>query len=370
MLFNSYEFIFLFLPITLLSYFLVKSARLKLFILAISSYLFYGYWNYKFLPLLLLSTMVDFYIGKKLGDNEDHPLKRKYLLWTSLVLNLGLLGFFKYFNFFMESAAFISGGHFDSWNIILPVGISFYTFQSMSYTIDIYRGHQKPYDDFLAFATYVSFFPQLVAGPIVRHDELVPQFITPKDKGRLNWDDLTQGSQRFIIGLAKKILIADTIGVAIDQALIHLPDFSTLEAWMCALGYTFQIYYDFSGYSDMAIGLGRMFGFTFPENFHSPYKSKSITEFWRRWHMTLSFWLRDYLYISLGGNRSGKWGTYKNLILTMLLGGLWHGANWVFVIWGIYHGLLLAIERFFKGKLHIPDGEYTRLVVELSSKSA
>lgn len=354
MLFNSYEFLFLFLPLTWGLYQLASNNRIKLWILALSSYFFYGYWNYKFLPLLLFSTVVDFYVGKKIGAIEEKKERKKWLI-ISMLVNLGVLGFFKYFNFFAESITAISGESFIPWNIVLPVGISFYTFQSMSYTIDIYRGHQKPYKDFLAFATYVSFFPQLIAGPIVRHDELVPQLINPDSKDGIRWDEFVGGTQRFIIGLAKKVIIADSIGNAVDQSLIHLFELSSLEAWMCALGYTFQLYFDFSGYSDMAIGLGRMFGFKFPENFNSPYKSKSITEFWRRWHMTLSFWLRDYLYISLGGNRSSSFRTYVNLVLTMLLGGLWHGASWIFVIWGGYHGVLLALERRFKGRVRIPS---------------
>lgn len=352
MLFNSYEFILLFLPIVWLLYFALKNPRMRLWVLASSSYFFYGYWNYKFIPLLLFSTLIDFFVGKKIGKLADQKKSKKWLL-LSIIVNLGFLGFFKYANFFAENLSFLSGSsaQFIPWDIVLPVGISFYTFQSMSYTIDIYRGNFKPYEDFLAFSTYVSFFPQLVAGPIVRHDELVPQLLTPTKPETSN---IVIGLQRFVLGLAKKVIIADSIGNAVDQALIHIVDLSSLEAWMCALGYTFQLYFDFSGYSDMAIGLGRLFGLSFPENFNSPYKSRSITEFWRRWHMTLSFWLRDYLYISLGGNRKGAARTYFNLVMTMLLGGLWHGANWVFVIWGVFHGLMLAIERLFKGKGLVP----------------
>lgn len=352
MLFNSYEFILLFLPLIWLLYFGLKNPRMRLWLLAISSYFFYGYWNYKFIPLLLFSTLVDFFVGKKIGKLADRKKSKKWLL-LSIVVNLGFLGFFKYANFFAENLALIGGNsaEFIPWDIVLPVGISFYTFQSMSYTIDIYRGNFKPYEDFLAFSTYVSFFPQLVAGPIVRHDELVPQLLEPSQPES---SKVVIGLQRFILGLAKKVIIADSIGNAVDQTLIHITDLSTLEAWMCALGYTFQLYFDFSGYSDMAIGLGRLFGLNFPENFNSPYKSKSITEFWRRWHMTLSFWLRDYLYISLGGNRKGKSRTYFNLVMTMLLGGLWHGANWVFVVWGLFHGIMLAVERLFKGKNIVP----------------
>lgn len=354
MLFNSFEFIFIFLPIVLLLYFNIKSHKARLYMLLIASYIFYGYWNYKFVALLLLTTVIDFYIGLAISKLED-PVKRKRLLQFSLAVNLSILGFFKYFNFFIGSfyslTSMMSSDPSRQFflEIVLPVGISFYTFQSMSYIIDIYYKRTKPHTDFAAFAAYVALFPQLIAGPIVRHSDLVYQLEDPS-RGTFDWNNFAQGIHLFCVGLCKKILLADRIALAIDPALLNFSSLSTPEAWLCALGYTAQLYFDFSGYSDMAIGLGRMMNFEFPQNFNSPYKSRSITEFWQRWHMTLSTWLRDYLYIPLGGNRLSKVKTYRNLMITMLLGGLWHGANWVYVVWGGYHGILLSIERFFKNK--------------------
>lgn len=288
-------------------------------------------------------------------ERTNNQNRRRTLLLASVVANLGLLGFFKYYYFFTDNTSsllslFGVDWSAPNWNIILPVGISFYTFQSMSYTIDVYRAHSGAYKKFWAFAAYIALFPQLVAGPIVRHDELVPQILKAGEQ-RFNSVNFSRGIYFFVLGLSKKLLIADLIGVAVDQLLGQVHQLSLLEAWLCALGYTLQLYFDFSGYSDMAIGLGWFLGFSMPQNFNSPYKSKSITEFWQRWHMTLSFWLRDYLYISLGGNRRGQWKTYRNLFLTMFLGGLWHGAGWTFAIWGSFHGLLLAIERFSKNNL-------------------
>ena len=349
MLFNSYEFLFIFFPITLLIYFLCNDKRLKIYILLVSSYIFYSYWNYRFLPLLIFSTGLDYYIGKLLFRSKDQS-KRKVFLFISLFSNLGLLAFFKYGNFTIENINYVSklfgGGALDLYEIVLPVGISFYTFQSMSYTIDLYRKNSKPYDDFALFASYVSLFPQLIAGPIIRHSDLVGQIETAS-KERVSLEYLSKGLYLFILGLAKKILLADRIALAIDPVIANIEIATTLEAWACALGYTFQLYFDFSGYSDMAIGLGLMLGLKFPQNFNSPYRAYSITDFWRRWHMTLSAWLRDYLYISLGGNRKGEFRTYVNLILTMLLGGLWHGAAWTYVLWGGIHGTVLAVERKF-----------------------
>jgi len=349
MLFNSFEFIFFFLPVVLIVYFALPSHRLKLIWLLLASYFFYGYWNYKFIPLLLLSTSLDFYLGLKMADTED-PRRRKQLLLLTLVSNLGLLGYFKYAVFFTDNFFVLTSLINSDWrksftlDIVLPVGISFYTFQSMSYTIDIYLRQTKPHRDFVAFATYVALYPQLIAGPIVRHSELVFQLENPS-RFRFDAKAFALGLVLFTLGLAKKVILADRLAAAVDPALLNLSLLSTAEAWLSILGYTLQIYFDFSGYSDMAIGLGSMLGFSFPKNFDSPYKSKSITEFWQRWHISLSSWLRDYLYIPLGGNRHGKLKTYRNLMLTMLLGGFWHGASWVYVIWGGFHGLCLAAER-------------------------
>ncbi len=348
MLFNSYDFIFLFLPIVLILFYLLVPKKFKLLFLLFSSYFFYGYWNYKFIPLLIFSTFLDFFIGNKLASEQSQK-KRKILLYFSILSNLGLLAFFKYYNFSAESINFITNqllgtALFRTYEIVLPVGISFYTFQSMSYTIDLYRKKSKAYNNFFAFAAYVSLFPQLIAGPIIRHSDLVTQ-LEESTRKKFSSSFFARGIYLFVLGLSKKVLIADRLSAGIDPVIAQISTATTLEAWACALGYTFQLYFDFSGYSDMAIGIGLMLGLKFPQNFNSPYKSYSITDFWRRWHITLSAWLRDYLYISLGGNQQGKSRTYINLMITMLLGGLWHGAAWTYVIWGGFHGALLSIER-------------------------
>ncbi len=351
MLFHSFEFIFLFLPIVLILYYGHSWVKIRMPLLFLSSYFFYAYWNYKFIPLLFFSTYIDFLIAKKMGESEV-PLYRKSLLILSVSLNLGLLFIFKYLNFFIENTnqllSLLNGPTIDLVEgLVLPVGISFYTFQSMSYTIDLYRNHSKPYSNFLSFATYVSFFPQLIAGPIIRHSDLVEQ-LQKSVKKHFDCGLFEKGLYLFVIGLSKKVLLADRLAMAIDPVIANIAQAGMLEAWACALGYTLQLYFDFSGYSDMAIGLGLMFGLSFPPNFNSPYKATSITDFWRRWHMSLSFWLRDYLYISLGGNRLRPSRTYLNLLLTMMLGGLWHGAAWSYFFWGTLHGSLLAIERILK----------------------
>lgn len=355
MLFSSSVFLFQFLPIVLLLFYLVRTYKSRLWVLLLSSLVFYGYWNYKYLSLLFFSILIDYFVGIWM-EKEERESRRKALLLLSVCTNLGILFIFKYFNFFVDSVQGV-GNYFDTplltgvrSDLILPVGISFYTFQSMSYTIDIYRSHTKAHRNFLAFFTYVSFFPQLIAGPIIRYSDLLPQL---ESNSRLSTFDpkyIQEGIYFFVLGLSKKILIADRIGVSVDPILGNLSNATTLEAWLCMFGYAFQLYFDFSGYSDMAVGLGKFFHLDFPQNFNSPYKSASVTEFWRRWHISLSSWLRDYLYISLGGNRKGLTKTYANLIITMLLGGLWHGAGWTFVIWGGLHGSALALERLLKPK--------------------
>lgn len=357
MLFNSFEFIFYFLPIVLFVFYLLKTRRQQLIFLTIASYFFYGFWNYKFTSLLLLSTTIDYTVGQII-ENTHNPSKRKLFLLISIISNLGILGFFKYFNFFIGSIVDLSGKAgaditFHPISIILPVGISFYTFQSMSYTIDVYYKRVKPTDSFLTFAAYVSLFPQLVAGPIIRYKEIFDQ-LSVDAKSAFNITNFSKGLTFFAIGLAKKVLLADRIAANIDPALRNIPLLSTAEAWLSMLGYSLQLYYDFSGYSDMAIGLGLMLNLKINQNFNSPYKSQSIAEFWRRWHISLSSWLKDYLYIPLGGNRNGDFKKFKNMFITMLLGGLWHGAGWVFAIWGIYHGLLLGINNFIRKNFDIP----------------
>ncbi|HHM21653.1 MAG TPA: MBOAT family protein, partial [Bacteroidetes bacterium] len=345
MVFNSLTFLVfaaLFIPI----YFWLKGRARLLWALA-GSYVFYGWWDWRFLSLIIISTLVDFVLGAAM-DKEENEKKRKRLLLMSMVLNLGILGFFKYFNFFVNSFVQLLQSlglepSVHTLHIILPVGISFYTFQSMSYTIDIYRRQLKPEPDLVKFATFVAFWPQLVAGPIVRASDFLPQFQKDHD---FRWDRFTSGSAQVLWGFFKKVAVADSIAPIVDQIWAEPMSFTSVNMWLAVFFYSFQIYCDFSGYSDIAIGFARMLGFDFPENFRTPYFAKNFSEFWRRWHISLSGWLRDYLYISLGGNRHGKWNTYRNNMLTMLLGGLWHGANWTFVFWGFLHGLYLIGQRF------------------------
>jgi len=323
--------------------------RVQNVILLVSSYFFYGWWDWRFLSLILFSSIVDFILGIKISESESLKLKKLYLK-LSLLANLGLLGFFKYFNFFIESfqdllsTLGISIGT-TSLNIILPVGISFYTFQTMSYTIDIYRGSFVPTKNKVAFFTYIAFFPQLVAGPIERASNLLPQI---ERKRKFDFDSFKSGLLQIVIGLFRKIVVADSLAVYVDMVYGSPNIYGSSTIILATFFYAFQIYFDFAGYSDIAIGTARLLGFRFNRNFNLPYFSKSITEFWRRWHMSLSFWLRDYLYISLGGNRKGIRITYRNLLITMILGGLWHGSSWNFVIWGLIHGVLLSLEKYIK----------------------
>lgn len=345
MLFNSYEFIFFLLPIVLAGYFLLLPKGWRHGWLALCSFVFYGWWDYRYCGLLLLAISVDYFAGGRIAAATD-PAKKKRWLLLSICSDMGMLGFFKYYDLGAGTANALAqalggdAGALPLLHLVLPVGISFYTFQSMSYSIDLYRGHARPARSFIDFACYVSLFPQLVAGPIVRYHEIDGQLRMRAH----TWAKAGAGIVLFVLGLAKKVLLADAVAPMADWGFAQ-ETIGFAGAWSSLLAYTLQIYFDFSGYSDMAVGLGLMLGFQFPQNFHSPYKSASITEFWRRWHISLSSWLRDYLYISLGGNRKGKIRTYANLFLTMLLGGLWHGANWTFVLWGAYHGILLALER-------------------------
>ncbi len=346
MIFNSLTFL-VFVAVFLPVYFNLKGRNRLIWALA-GSYLFYGWWDWRFLSLIAISTMVDFYLGSKMHV-EDDERKRKQLLLASMVLNLGLLGFFKYFGFFTDSFVamlqnFGLNPSIHTLNIILPVGISFYTFQSMSYTIDIFRKKLTPEPDVLRFATFVAFWPQLVAGPIVRASDFLPQF---RKDHNFEWNRFTSGIAQVLWGFFKKVAVADSLSPIIDQCFGEPNAFASIYLLIGVVFYSFQIYCDFSGYSDIAIGFARMLGFDFPHNFRTPYFSKGFSEFWRRWHISLSSWLRDYLYISLGGNRKGNVKTYRNLMLTMLLGGLWHGANWTFVFWGFLHGLYLMVERFW-----------------------
>ncbi|NNE32468.1 MAG: MBOAT family protein [Winogradskyella sp.] len=354
MLFNSIEYL-IFLPIVFILYWLLNNNyKNQNILLLISSYIFYGWWDYRFLSLIVFSSFLDYFVGMKIEEAISENRKKRWLL-VSLCSNLGLLGVFKYYNFFADS--FASSMSVLGWevndltlNIILPVGISFYTFQTLSYSIDIYRGQIKASRDIIGFFTFVSLFPQLVAGPIERASNLIPQI---ENKRKLDTNLIKTGIFQIFIGLLRKVAIADNLGVYVDSVYANYDIHNGSTLLVATIFYAFQIYFDFSGYSDIAIGSAKLFGFNFNRNFNFPYFSKTLTEFWRRWHMSLSFWLRDYLYISLGGNRKGIIITYRNLLLTMLIGGLWHGSSWNFVIWGGIHGLFLSFEKFTFSALKI-----------------
>ena len=343
MLFTQLEFLLFFALVLVLTW-LSRNTQWRHRLLLIASYYFYAYWDVRFCGLLLLSTITDYWVARGISVAATQQTKKRLLL-LSLFVNLGLLAFFKYCNFFIDSAASLleaAGLGSSSLSIILPVGISFYTFQTLSYTIDVYRGVIKPVGRWLDFALYVSFFPQLVAGPIVRASEFLPQLQrSPKWSSRRFY----AGAQQMLRGAIKKVILADRLAEMVDVVFAGPDLYSGFTLMIAALAYAGQIYYDFSGYSDLAIGAAKMMGYRFPVNFRHPYLATSLSEFWRRWHMTLSRWLRDYLYISLGGSRSGIVRTTFNLMLTMTLGGLWHGAAWTFVLWGILHGVALGFER-------------------------
>ena len=343
MLFNSFIFL-IFLAIVLPLFYLLNKKEWKNLLLLAASYFFYSYWDWRFSLLLMTSTLVDFYVGKFIYETKDKK-RKKHLLWVSLLVNLGILGFFKYFNFFVDSfqSVFSTELDFLHLSVILPVGISFYTFQTMSYTIDIYKGELKPTNSILDFALFVSFFPQLVAGPIERAKSLLPQLKKRLSPSRLQ---IKEGINLIIMGLFRKVIIGDTSGRFVDHIFNDLFNYNSIEIAFAVLIFGIQIYADFSGYSKIARGVSKLLGVELMVNFSQPYLSKNITEFWRRWHISLSSWLRDYLYIPLGGNRKGESRTYINLMITMLLGGLWHGASWNFVIWGALHGVYLALHKF------------------------
>ena len=318
--------------------------------LLVASYVFYGAWDWRFLSLIMLSTCVDYFLGLRMSQTSD-DLKRKHYLWMSLSLNLGMLGLFKYLGFFVDSAvAGLAALGYEAnpvtLGIVLPVGISFYTFQTLSYTIDIYRRELKPTHDFLDFALFVAFFPQLVAGPIERASKLLPNITTPRV---VTPDAIGRGAVLCLLGLIKKVVIADGIAPTVD-AVFSAPDPTRWDVIAATWLFAIQIYCDFSGYTDIARGVAKMLGFNLMRNFAQPYFATNPQEFWRRWHISLSTWLRDYLYISLGGNRGGRWHVYRNLMTTMVLGGLWHGAAGNFILWGAYQGGLLSLHRAFAGR--------------------
>jgi alginate O-acetyltransferase complex protein AlgI len=349
MLFNSYIFLFAFLPVTYLVFWSLHSARGRYLWLTLTGYVFYGYWNPKFTLLMAFSTTVSFLAGLGFLKWSD-PRRRKLCLVVPITVDLMLLGFFKYANFGIRTATdvmhlFGRDVSMPHLNIILPIGISFYTFHTISYIVDSYRKVITPTRNFFEFATYVSLFSQLVAGPIVRFRQIEEDLEAIGHADRRRW--LTRGLSFFVVGLVEKVVIADSMAAFVDPALAQYPALSSGGAWLAMLGYTMQIYFDFSGYSTMAVGLGYLFGLRIPQNFNSPYKALDPSDFWRRWHISLSTCMRDYLYIPFGGNREGEWKTYRNLMLTMLIGGLWHGASWTFVVWGGYHGVLLAAYRRF-----------------------
>ncbi|MFA5199546.1 MAG: MBOAT family O-acyltransferase [Candidatus Omnitrophota bacterium] len=354
MLFNSLTFAIFFMIVLVIYNALSPYFKLQNKILLVASFIFYGWWNWKLLFLLSFSIAFDYFMAKAIYS-EKKQKKRELVLFLSIAVNLVVLGFFKYFNFFAQNLVFLLDSlglhlNFSALNIILPIGISFYTFQSMSYVIDVYRGGLKPADSIFEYALFVSFFPQLVAGPILRARSMLPQFQGPR---KATGKDYNLGFWLIIWGLFKKIVIADNCALIVDRVFKQGALIGGGDLLISTVLFAFQIYCDFSGYSDMAIGLARTLGFHIDINFNLPYFSKGVKEFWQRWHISLSTWLRDYLYIPLGGNRGGSLETHKNLMFTMLLGGLWHGASWTFVIWGAFHGLLLSLERFFQNRIKL-----------------
>jgi alginate O-acetyltransferase complex protein AlgI len=346
LVFTSHIFLFYFLPVVLAIYYILP--RFRNGFLTLASYVFYGWWEPWFVLLMMFSTVLDFVCGRIIGAPGATPARRKAALITAICGDLGLLAYFKYYTFTAENLnrllSHFGAGTLPLLEVALPIGISFYTFESMSYTIDVYRGWAKPAQRFSDISCFVSLFPHLVAGPIVRYNVLAEQI----QHREHTLDKFTDGIAMFILGFSKKILLANPMGRVADS-VFGAANPLALDAWTGAIAYAFQIYFDFSGYSDMAIGLGRMFGFVIPENFRSPYLSESITDFWRRWHISLSTWFRDYLYVPLGGNRRGPVRVYLNLVVVFVFCGLWHGASWTFLVWGLFHGVFLVAERVAGG---------------------
>lgn len=342
MVFSSTIFLCVYLPLVLLGYYICPKKGRNLFLL-IASLVFYAWGEPKYVFLMIFSILVNYIFGRLMDKHRENKKRLKLMLVLSVVIDLGLLSVFKYTDFIITNVNAIFGANFDLLNIALPIGISFYTFQAMSYTIDVYRDDVRVQKNLIDFGMYITMFPQLIAGPIVRYadvqDQLAERSVTTAD--------FSEGVMRFVVGLGKKVLLANQMGAVWSEIYALGGDVSALMAWTGAIAYTFQIYFDFSGYSDMAIGLGRMFGFKFPENFRYPYQSVSITDFWRRWHITLSTWFKEYLYIPLGGNRRGLTRQALNLLIVWSLTGFWHGAGWNFVLWGLYYFVILFIEKLF-----------------------
>lgn len=355
MLFNSYIFVLFFLPICIIGYFTINHFNQKMlaqiFLLGMSLW-FYGYFNLKYLLIIISSIIFNYFIllifEKVRNDNG-----RKCILGLALLFNLGSLFYFKYYDFFLENINIVFRQNFLLKGVLLPLGISFFTFQQLSFVIDAYQ-EEVPQYGFVYYASFVTFFPQLIAGPIVTHEELIPQFLEEKRK-HFNWDNFAKGIYIFTLGLAKKVLLADTFGNAVNWGFANIIELNTADIIIIMLSYTIQIYFDFSGYCDMAIGIGKMLNIDLPVNFNSPYKALTITEFWNRWHITLTRFFTKYIYIPLGGNRKGTVRTYRNVMIVFLVSGLWHGANWTFILWGFCHGIFSVVTRYFKkcfDKLH------------------
>ncbi len=364
MLFNSYPFIWLFLPVALAGFFIAARFRHEAAAawLALCSLFFYGYWDVYYVPLLLLSITVNYQIGKQISKHIENQALRRAKTWLiiGLVFDLGLLAHYKYTNFFLDNWVALTGSHINFPDIILPLGISFFTFTQIAYLADCHKGIVKERNP-AHYLLFITYFPHLIAGPILHHKQMMPQFARAETY-RISQENISVGLTIFAIGMFKKMAIADPLASFVSPVFAvskHPGLLSTEEAWLGALAYCLQLYFDFSGYSDMAIGLSRLFGIKLPLNFNSPYKSTNIIDFWRRWHMTLSQFLRDYLYIALGGNRKGKTRRHINLMLTMLLGGLWHGAGWTFIIWGGLHGIYLTINHVFREFFPPPSNSKT-----------
>lgn len=346
MLFSSVTFIFYFLPLVLIIYYFSKD-KMKNYILLFFSLIFYAWGGVAYLPILLMSILINYILGLKIDKYKESNKKQKIILILAIIFNIAFLGIFKYTNFIFDNINLIFNSSINVPLINLPIGISFYTFQAMSYVIDVYRGDGKVQKNIFNLALYISMFPQLVAGPIVRYETVDEQI-----KFRTyNLEKFNYGFERFIMGLFKKVIISNSVG-ELSMMIYSLGDsnMTVLTAWLGAIGYTLQIFFDFSGYSDMAIGLGKMFGFDFLENFNYPYISRSVGEFWRRWHISLGSWFRDYIYIPLGGNRVKGILVYRNLAIVWFITGLWHGANWNFIVWGLYFGVFIILERVFLNK--------------------
>lgn len=357
MLFNSYIFVLCFLPLCLFGYFGLNRFRCfkaaQLFLLVMSLW-FYGYFNLSYLGIILSSIVVN-YLFSLIFAHLKQSTWRKVVLAVALIANVGVLFYFKYFDFFMVNVSMMIGADYTLKNILLPLGISFFTFQQLSYVIDCYH-EEVPQYGFLQYASFVCFFPQLIAGPIVTHDELVPQFMD-ESKKPVNWDNMARGMYMFALGLGKKVLIADVFGIAVNWAFGNIDILDSTNAFLSMLAYTLQIYFDFSGYCDMAIGIGQMMNIDLPLNFRSPYKALTIADFWSRWHMTLTRFFTKYIYIPLGGSRRGTIRTYVNTLVVFLISGIWHGANWTFILWGVLHGVAMVLCKAFRKVLdRIPKG--------------